>query len=374
MQVFTADDERWMRQALSLAASAIGLVEPNPMVGCVLVKSNQQMGAGYHKRCGGPHAEVEAIASVGGHDLTGATAYVTLEPCCHFGKTPPCTQALIAARIGRVVAAMQDIDPRVAGRGLDELRRAGIDVQCGLLETEARQLNAPYLKRQASGLPWVIGKWAMSLDGKIATRSGHSQWISSAASRALVHQMRGRVDAIVVGCRTALADDPLLTARPAGPRSAVRVVLDSKLQLPLTSQLVRTAKEVPVLLWARDSADRKRASQLEKAGCKVAFCTTSSNHYQSATELLHHLAQDYQATNVLVEGGGETLASFLEASQLDQLEVFIANKLIGGSSAPTPIGGQGFELVDHSPQLRLVGHNLLQDDLHVSYRVERLPS
>ncbi|HTU24438.1 MAG TPA: bifunctional diaminohydroxyphosphoribosylaminopyrimidine deaminase/5-amino-6-(5-phosphoribosylamino)uracil reductase RibD, partial [Pirellulales bacterium] len=216
-----ADQEEFdvwhMARALELAARGLGRVEPNPLVGCTIVNQGDVVGEGWHGQFGGPHAEIEALRVAGPH-AAGATMYVTLEPCAHFGKTPPCTQAIVAAGIRRVVAATVDPFPAVGGQGLTELREAGIEVSVGQSAEEARRLNAPYFKLVETGRPWLIAKWAMTLDGKIATRSGASRWISSRDSRQIVHALRGRVDAVLVGIGTALADDPLLTARPAGPR------------------------------------------------------------------------------------------------------------------------------------------------------------
>src|SRR5437764_12544149 len=217
----TETDGQWMRRALELAERGRGYVEPNPLVGAVVVRDGRLVGAGWHQRYGQAHAEVNALAAAG-EAARGATLYVTLEPCCHVGKTPPCTDAVIRAGVARVVAAMSDPFPQVAGRGAELLRQAGLAVEVGPCEAEARRLNAPYLKLLARGRPYVHAKWAMTLDGKIATRSGDSKWISNRASRQVVHDLRGRVDGIVVGAGTALADDPQLTARPPGPRTAVR--------------------------------------------------------------------------------------------------------------------------------------------------------
>ena len=221
-----------MRRAFELAAHGQGFVEPNPMVGAVLVDDQMLvLGEGFHRQFGGPHAEIEAIRDAesrgNGDRLQEATLFVSLEPCCHFGKTPPCTNAILAAGIRKVVVGRADPAPHVNGGGIAELRAAGVDVEVGLLEAEAKRLTAPFAKRVTTGLPYVIGKWAMTWDGKIATRTGDSQWISNDASRAIVHQIRGRVDAVIVGAETARQDDPALTARPSGPRVATRVVMDS---------------------------------------------------------------------------------------------------------------------------------------------------
>jgi diaminohydroxyphosphoribosylaminopyrimidine deaminase / 5-amino-6-(5-phosphoribosylamino)uracil reductase len=213
-QIATTElDALHMARALELARRGEGSVEPNPMVGCVIADDDEVIGEGWHRRFGFAHAEVEALSAAGSR-ARGATAYVTLEPCCHFGKTPPCTQALIAAGIRRVVAALADPFPQISGRGFSELTAAGIEVEIGLMESEARRLHAPYLKRVTTGRPWVIAKWAMTLDGKLSTRSGDSRWISGFESREIAHQLRGRVDAILIGRGTAVADDPLLTSRP----------------------------------------------------------------------------------------------------------------------------------------------------------------
>lgn len=368
MSQFSQVDQHWMREALQLAVLGQGSVEPNPMVGCVLVKENRQIGAGYHKKFGGSHAEVEALTNVIGGNGEGATVYVTLEPCCHFGKTPPCADALIAARVARVVAASRDPHAVVDGGGLAKLRAAGIQVDVGLMEAEARELNAPYFKRIATGKPWVIAKWAMSIDGKIATRTGHSQWISGESSRQWVHGLRGRMDAIVVGIGTALADDPLLTARPAGLRQALRVVVDSHLRLPTQSQLVRTARTEPLLLCAGPTANSAKAAQLEALGCHV-WISPSEDRQQRLNDMLEMLVQRSGVTNILVEGGSELLGGLFDIQQVDQCEVFVAPKLIGGKSSPSPLAGLGIEKVGDGPTIDLMQSQIRETDMHLSYRL-----
>ena len=260
-----------MARALELAARGEGSVEPNPMVGCVIVRDGETIGEGFHRRFGGPHAEVEALA-VAGPRARGATAYVTLEPCCHHGKTPPCTGALIAAGISRVVVAQRDPFAKVAGQGIAELAAAGIAVDVGVGADEALRLNAPYLKLLQTARPWIIAKWAMTLDGKLATHAGDSRWISSEASRAIVHRLRGRVDAVMVGRGTAQADDPQLTARPPGPRQAARIVVDTTATHSLQSLLVKTAREVPVIVAGGAAAPQDRVEALQAAGCEVIAC------------------------------------------------------------------------------------------------------
>ncbi len=363
-------DRRWMQMALDLARRGQGVVEPNPMVGCVLVRDGQLLGHGWHERFGGPHAEVNAINQAGDKDLRRATAYVTLEPCCHFGKTPPCVDSLIGFGIGRVVAATLDPNPLVSGKGFQRLKESGIQVECGVLEAEATRLNAPFFKRVRERLPWTIAKWAMSLDGKIATASGHSQWISNTASREWVHRLRGRVDCIMVGIGTALADDPLLTARPPGARVAQRAILDTHLRLPETSRLVATAKEVPVILFAGPEASEARQHRLEALGCVVVRCLHSSRR-ERLVEAMGYLSQTRDVTNLLVEGGGEVLGCCLEAGLIDMCEVFVCPKLIGGQSAPSPIGGLGLDRVDLSPTMELESIQQHGSDLHLSVRCVR---
>lgn len=353
--------DRWhMHRALELAAQGQGFVEPNPMVGCVIVQGAEIIGEGWHRRFGEAHAEVEAL-ELAGRRAAGATLYVTLEPCCHEGKTPPCTRAIVKSGVRRVVVAGRDPFPQVAGGGIAELEKAGIDVEVGLLEPEARRLNAPYLKLLETGRPWTLAKWAMTLDGKTATRTGSSRWISNPESRRIVHALRGRVDAILVGRQTAGRDDPLLTARPPGPRTALRVVVDTRASFSPESQLARTATEVPVLLAVGAEAPRADRRRLEKAGCEV-FVSQADSPAARLDELLRELGRR-RLTNVLVEGGGRLVGSLLDAGQLDEVHVFIAPKLIGGASAPGPIAGEGIAemseaLLLEAPQVEQVGSDL----------------
>ncbi|MEN6405764.1 MAG: bifunctional diaminohydroxyphosphoribosylaminopyrimidine deaminase/5-amino-6-(5-phosphoribosylamino)uracil reductase RibD [Thermoguttaceae bacterium] len=352
-----------MRRALELAASGQGFVEPNPMVGCVIAHGAEIIGEGFHRRFGGPHAEIEALR-IAGDRARGATLYVTLEPCCHQGKTPPCTQAVLAAGVRRVVVAQLDPFPEVQGGGVDQLRAAGVSVDVGLLESEARQLNAPYLKLVRFNRPWIIAKWAMTLDGKLATRAGESRWISGPESRQLVHALRGRVDAIVVGRKTAQCDDPLLTARPPGPRVALRVVVDTKASLGSESQLVQTARETPLLVAVGSASAPADRSRLEKAGCEVFTCE-GSTHAARLNALWDELGRR-RLTNVLVEGGGRLLGQLIDSRDLDEVHVFVAPKLFG---AGTTIAGRGVAAVAESlrpssPTIRQVG-----DDMYLYARL-----
>ena len=364
-----AELDAWhMRRALDLAILGQGYVEPNPMVGCVVVQGAEIVGEGRHRHFGGPHAEVEALRMAGPR-AAGGTLVVNLEPCCHHGKTPPCTEAIIAAGVRRVVAAQQDPFPEVAGRGLAALRGAGIEVEAGLLEAEARRVNAPFLKLLSTGRPWVIAKWAMTLDGRTATRTGSSRWISNDESRQIVHGLRGRVDAILVGRATARTDDPLLTARPPGPRTALRVLVDSRATLSSQSQLVRTAREVPVLVAAGPNAPLADRERLAEAGCEVFVCEADS-HAGRLRRLLEELGRR-RLTNVLVEGGGQLLGGLLDGRQIDEVHVFIAPKLIGGESARSPIEGGGITEMSDALRLESSEWKQLGNDLYLTGRIAR---
>jgi diaminohydroxyphosphoribosylaminopyrimidine deaminase/5-amino-6-(5-phosphoribosylamino)uracil reductase len=334
-----AFEEHLMRQALALARRGEGCVEPNPMVGAVIASaSGAIIGEGWHEAFGGPHAEVAAL-SAAGTAARGGTLAVPLEPCCHHGKTPPCTAAIVAAGIARVIVASRDPFPAVNGGGIDELRRAGIEVRTGVREQEARRLIAPFRMLVEQRRPWMIAKWAMSLDGRVATATGMSRWISSEPSRAIVHDLRGRMDGILCGIGTVLADDPLLTARPAGPRQPLRIVLDTSARLPIESRLVRSAREIPVLVAAGPKAPADRLSALVAAGCEV-WQATAADPRDRLHELLAELGSR-RLTNVLVEGGPTVLGSLADASLVDEVWAFIAPTIIGGAASPSPVAGTG---------------------------------
>ncbi len=340
--IFSDDDRRHMTRALALARRGQGRVEPNPMVGCVLARGPRVIAEGYHRRFGGPHAEVEALRRAR-ESPNRATAYVTLEPCCHYGKTPPCTDTLIEAGVARVVSALRDPNRPMRGKGLRRLRAAGIRVDEGLLEDEARQLNRPYLTAFDHGRPYVILKWAQSLDGRIATRTGDSRWISSEPSRRIVHRLRSRVDAILIGSETALADDPMLTARGTPIRRvATRVVLDRRLRLRNECRLVVTARDVPTLVLTSPQAIAEKPGKvrnLERRHVEVVACPRRG----AVTNLLAVLKRMSRRgwTNLLVEGGGQVLGSFLDGGLADEAFVFVSPRLIGGSTAPMACGGLG---------------------------------
>lgn len=346
------DDEQFMRRALRLARRSEGFVEPNPMVGCVIVRAGRIIGEGRHRKFGGHHAEIDAMRQAGA-SVRGATFYVTLEPCSYHGKTPPCADALIAAGAARVVAGTIDPNPRVGGSGLAKLRQAGIEVTCGCLESEARDLIAPFARMMTEKRPWVIAKWAQSVDGKIATRTGDSKWISDERCRAHAHEVRGRMDAILVGVGTVVSDDPLLTCRDARPRRvATRIVLDPHLRTPQGAQLVKTARQTPTIVVCDNDAPRAKINRLTDAGCEVLRLRTTK-HGLDLKGLLRMLAER-GLTNLLVEGGGQTLGRFFDHGLIDEAHVYIAPRLIGGKSAVSPIGGVGAKTVAHAPALHPV--------------------
>jgi diaminohydroxyphosphoribosylaminopyrimidine deaminase/5-amino-6-(5-phosphoribosylamino)uracil reductase len=354
------DDVAAMRRALELAARGEGFVEPNPMVGCVVVRDGVIVGEGFHERFGEAHAEVNALNAAGDR-AKGATLVVTLEPCCHTGKTPPCVDAVLAAGVKRVVIAMRDPFPKVDGGGIRALEAAGVDCVVGVLEDEARRLVAPYLKLVETGLPWVIAKWAMTLDGKIATSTGDSQWISNEASRARVHQLRGRVDAIIVGAGTLVADDPLLTARPAGARTPLRIVIAGDRPLPLDSKLWSTPNDGPVLVAVGEGYLADAAEQLHDRGVEVLTATPP--------QLLDELGRR-RLTNVLVEGGAKLLGQFFDEQLVDEVWAFIAPKLIGGTG-PGPVAGEGVALMRDALTSDEVTYETIDGDLFIRGRLKR---
>ena len=377
-----ADQTSVMQHAHDLAIQGQGLVEPNPLVGAVLVdESLTLLGAGWHRLFGEAHAEVEAIRDAeaqGNRDrLKTATLYVSLEPCCHVGKTPPCTQAILAAGIGKVVVGRTDPSPHANGAGIAELRAAGVQVEVGLLEAEAKRLTSPFAKRIATGMPWVIAKWAMSWDGKIATSSGDSKWISNEASRAVAHHLRGRMDAIIVGAETVRRDDPHLTARPAGPRTATRVVLDSIASVKPDSQLVQSIAEAPLLIIAGPDTPAENEARLKAAGVEVCILRSSEieTPVASAKDLKRIRPADPREallelgrrgmTNVLIEGGGTLLGSFADQRLIDEVHVFIAAKLIGGQAAPSPLSGQGVGTITEALLLEEVQFEAHDSDLQL---------
>jgi diaminohydroxyphosphoribosylaminopyrimidine deaminase / 5-amino-6-(5-phosphoribosylamino)uracil reductase len=370
----TETDRLYLERAIELARNGSGAVKPNPVVGAVVVRDGQVLGEGWHERYGAAHAEVNAIEACGLADLEDATLYVSLEPCCHEGKTPPCTDAIIGAGIKRVVVASDDPTEKASGRGLGILRDEGIEVLMadGEVATAARLLNQAFRKHARVGRPWVLFKSAMTLDGKVATRTGDSKWISGEASRDLAHRWRAAVDAVVVGIGTALADDPQLTARPEGlpaepecqPR---RVVFDSLARLPPSSQLVAAAAEVPLTIVVSRAAARSDTDALEAAGVQVVLATGENEpaRVRSALDQLGAMS----ITSVLLEGGPHLAGAFLDAGEIDEIRLFLAPLLLGGSAARDPLEGEGVERISEATHALSFDCESVGEDLLISARL-----
>lgn len=351
-----------MDAALAAAATADFGTSPNPMVGCVIVREGAVIGTGFHARAGTPHAEINALAAVG-ERARGADLYVTLEPCAHHGRTPPCTDALIEAALRRVVVAMIDPNPQVAGRGVAALRAAGITVDVGTREAEARRLNEFYLKHVSTGLPFVTAKFAASLDGKIATAGGESRWITSAQTRDASHRLRHINDAILVGVNTVIADDPELTTRIEGGRSPLRIVVDSRLRIPLTARVLRSAPG-SALVATTAAADPDRISRLREAGVEVEVVDASPSGVDLAALMAVLGARG--AISVLVEGGARVHGAAFDAGIVDKVVAMLAPRVIGGAAAPSAVGGAGAASLAAAAPLRDVSVERLGPDLVVT--------
>ncbi len=338
--MWTDEDIEYMRRALVLAERGAGHVSPNPMVGAVIVKNGKVIAEGWHKAFGALHAETDALASCT-EDPAGAVMYVTLEPCCHYGKQPPCTSAIIEAGIAKVVAGMTDPNPLVSGKGLSVLREHGIEVCSGLLETESRYLNRIFIKYMTEHKPWVVLKSAMTLDGRIAAASGDSMWVSCEDSRHYAHMLRGRYMGILAGIGTVIADDPMLNCRIDGAKQPVRIIADSHARLPLGSAIVKSAGEFPVLLAHTAEAEQCRIDMLRKCGIDTVECASDADGKIDMTDLMCRLGER-GLDSVMVEGGAEINWSLIKNGLADEFYFFIAPKIIGGSSAKGPVGGVGF--------------------------------
>jgi diaminohydroxyphosphoribosylaminopyrimidine deaminase/5-amino-6-(5-phosphoribosylamino)uracil reductase len=356
-----------MVRALTLARRAMGRTDPNPLVGAVLVKRGRIVGKGYHHAAGKPHAEVEAILDAGGQ-AAGSDLFVTLEPCNHQGRTPPCTRAVIEAGIKRVWYGMADPNPDVAGGGLEALRKAGIEVFGPVLEDRCRRLNEIFITNVTERRPFVFLKLAMSLDGRIATRTGHSQWITSEASRHRVHRLRDRVSAIMVGIGTILADDPALTTRLPGRRGRdpIRIVADSHLRTPPDAAVINPSSRVGLFIGCRREPPYKRRRQLEERG--VVIIATQRAHRTDLRELLDRL-YPRRITSVLIEGGATLAEAALKARLVDRCLFFYAPLILGGRKAPGGIGGSGVARLGQAPRLEEVETSRVGPDILVTGRV-----
>jgi len=352
-----------MRRVLRLAARGRGGTSPNPLVGAIVVKDGVVVGSGYHAKAGTPHAEIHALKEAGTR-AKGATLYVNLEPCCHYGRTGPCTEAIIEAGIKRVVVAMTDPNPLVSGKGLKRLLEAGLEVTTGVLEKEARQLNEVFIKYITFGRPFVVSKAAVSLDGKIATSKGQSKWITSPQARAYAHVLRDWYDAILVGVGTVLSDDPLLTTRLSGGggRHPVKVIVDSKARTPVSARIFSEESPAPTIIATTKGAPPEKLEEIAAAGAQVVVVNEGP---RVDLQLLMGLLAAKEITSVLIEGGAEVHASAFRSKIVDKVVWFIAPKLIGGSDAPGPIGGEGVESLSEAVVLERVRLKKIGPDICV---------
>ncbi len=363
-----SDDEKYMRQAIALALKGTGRVNPNPLVGAVIVKDGRVIGEGYHQQYGCPHAERNALASCT-ESATGATIYVTLEPCCHHGKNPPCTEALIQAGIKRVVVGSADPNPLVAGKGIAQLKAAGIQVEEGFLQAECDAINFIFFHYITTKQPYLALKYAMTADGKIACHTGASRWITGEAARHHVHELRNKYAAIMVGTGTVLADDPELTCRIENGNNPVRIICDTQLRTPLSAKLVVTAKEVPTII-VTCCQEESRHKLYQEAGCQV-WVLPAKNGVVDVQALMQRLGQE-KIDSVLVEGGGQLNWSLLQAGLVQRVYTYIAPKLFGGETAKSPVGGIGVDNPQQAFQMRVVATQQLGEDFLLEQEI--LPS
>ena len=370
MALRTETDRQHLARAVELATRGVGRVSPNPVVGAVLVRDGEVIGEGWHDEIGGAHAEVNAIAAAGG-DAAGATLYVSLEPCCHHGRTPPCTDAIVAAGIARVVVASDDPTEKASGRGLGILRDEGVDIDVadGEIAARARLLNQAFRKHARTGRPWILFKSAMTLDGKVATQTGDSKWISGEDSRALAHRWRASVDAVAVGIGTALADDPQLTSRVDGvTRQPRRVVFDSEARVPVDSKLVQAAPDVPLTIVVSRAAPRASTDALEMAGAEIIVATGENEQARVRSALAQLGAAGITA--ILLEGGPHLAGAFLDAGEIDEVRLFLAPLLLGGRMARDPIEGTGSEKIAEAVRALTLDCARVGEDLLVSARLK----
>lgn len=365
-------EEQFMKRAIELAKQGVGWTAPNPLVGAVVVKNGRVIGEGYHRKYGELHAERNALAACT-EDPAGATLYVTLEPCCHYGKTPPCTEIIIEKKIAKVVIGSRDPNPKVAGKGARILREHGIEVVEDYMREACDALNPVFFHYITTKTPYVVLKFAMTLDGKIATRTGASKWITGEAARNHVHQLRGRYAGILAGIGTVLADDPMLNCRIDGAHQPLRIILDSHLRIPMGSRLVRSAKEYPLLIVCNESTrDREegtsRIQKLEEAGAKV-WTLPEKNGHPDLNVLMQRLGEE-KIDSVLIEGGGTVNEAALKTHIVHHVYAYIAPKIFGGEDAKTPVEGSGIRLPQECANLRLAKITVLLNDMLLEYDVE----
>ena len=367
-------EEKYMRRAIELAKSGVGKVNPNPLVGAVIVKDGQIISEGYHAKYGDLHAERNAFRNLkNAEDAKGAEMYVTLEPCCHQGKQPPCTQAIIEHGIRKVYVGSNDPNALVAGKGIRQLREAGIEVETEVLKEECDALNPVFFHYITAKTPYVLMKYAMTLDGKIATRTGHSKWISGEESRARVQQTRNALKGMMVGIGTVLNDDPMLTCRIPDGRNPIRIICDSKLRIPLSSQVVTTAKEIPTIVatvephadYMRFWNEQKQA--LEQQGVEVLVVAEQAGRL-NLFNLMVKLGER-QIDGILLEGGSTLNYAALQAGIVKRIEVYVAPKLFGGAGLYTPVGGEGVDLATDGMKCQLLTVDKIGEDILLTYDV-----
>jgi len=370
MALDAESDRRHLARAIELAEQGRGHVSPNPLVGAVLTRDGETIGEGFHRALGAPHAEVEAIRAAGDADVEGATMYISLEPCCHRGRTPPCTEAILRAGIERIVVAADDPSAHASGRGLGILRDEGIEVVIadGELAKRARLQNQPFRKQARTGRPWVLFKSAMTLDGKVATRTGDSQWISGEQSRNVAHQWRAECDAVAVGIGTALADDPQLTARvDSVVRQPRRIVFDSLARLPLGSKLVQGARLTPLTVVVSRAAPRAATDALETHGAEV-IVATGENEPARVRSALDQLGAA-GVGSILLEGGPHLAGAFLDAGEVDEIRLFLAPMVLGGRTARDPLEGEGVEAIADAVRALTLECERVDEDLLITSRL-----
>lgn len=358
-----SSDIEYMRRALELAEQGRGRTSPNPMVGCVIVRDGQIIGEGWHRKAGEPHAEIDAIKDAGGR-IAGATLYVTLEPCCHQGRTPPCLDILLKQKPGRIVVAMHDPNPKVSGQSIFRLREAGVPVDVGVLEDEARRQNEAFVKFITTRMPFVIAKCGMTLDGKIATRTGDSRWVTSEDSRRMVHRLRNEVDAILVGSRTVMTDDPSLTTRldEGKIKDPVRIVLDADDYLDRRAQVFHVESDAPTWVVVPEGHDFQGADQVIRV--------RKGRRGIDMIDLMHELAKRDIMT-VLIEGGGTTHATAINAGVVDKILFFVAPKIVGGRDAVTAVEGDGVEKMADAILLERMTARPVGEDLLIEAYVKK---
>lgn len=365
---FLSYDEKYMRLAMQLAGNAIGRTSPNPLVGAVIVKDNRVVGCGWHRKAGTPHAEVHALNQAG-ELAQGADVYVTLEPCAHYGKTPPCAKALVEAKVKNVYGGLLDVNPKVAGKGFKILEDAGIHVEYGFLQDELRKQNEVFFKWIEHKKPFIVLKAAMTLDGKIATATGQSKWITNETSRAYGYKLRDIYDGIMVGINTVIEDNPMLTARVDGGKNPIRIVVDSSLRIDINANVVQD-KSAKTIIATTDKADKDKILKLQAQDVDVIVVDKDENDKVDIEKLLDILGQQ-NICSILVEGGATLSGSFVARKLVDKVYFFIAPKIVGGKEAKTPVAGTGILNLQEALALKDIQIEKLEEDILIIGRVDK---